>query len=276
MDENKLEKVLKLLEAANADYATTKDVRAVFEAIIGAVNDLKGTLGNSVDTSKADNAAKIGAISAQLSQLETSLRSALVDRSTYDTTTARLQNDIQAVKDAIPTIPEIPVMPDLTPLENGLAALMAWEPKPERTAAQIRDELETLEGEDRLDASAIKNLPEAVNHIRESTVPNQALWSLMDVDVSGITTGQSIKWDGVRWIPFTPSGANTSVFGEAPTDSGDQTNFTLANTPVAGTLRLYRGGAYQQATVDYTLSGGTITLTAVLQSGEVLLADYEY
>ena len=98
----------------------------------------------------------------------------------------------------------------------------------------------------------------------------------MDVDVSGITTGQSIKWDGVRWIPFTPSGANTSVFGEAPTDSGDQTNFTLANTPVAGTLRLYRGGAYQQATVDYTLSGGTITLTAVLQSGEVLLADYEY
>ncbi len=142
---------------------------------------------------------------------------------------------------------------------------------------QIRDKLETLSGEERLDASAIKNLPKAIAETRivEGRGP---LWALSDVDVAGILTGQSIKWDGVRWIPYTPSGANTSVFGEAPADSGDQTNFTLAHTPASGTLRVYRGGAYQQSGVgnDYTLSGSTITLSNVLQTNEKLLVDYEY
>jgi len=128
-------------------------------------------------------------------------------------------------------------------------------------------------------SGALARLSVSANNAKEviGGMGHPALYSLMDVSIVGITTGQSIKWDGIRWIPYTPTGGgNTSVFGEVPTDSGDQTNFTLANTPVANTTRLYRGGAYQQLNVDYTLSTATITLSTALASGESLLCDYEY
>lgn len=75
-----------------------------------------------------------------------------------------------------------------------------------------------------------------------------------------------------------PGGGSSTNFAdsEAPTDSGDHTNFTLANTPTVGSVKLYRGGARQQVTGDYTISGGTLTLSYSLQTGEVLLADYRY
>jgi hypothetical protein len=68
----------------------------------------------------------------------------------------------------------------------------------------------------------------------------------------------------------------TAVAEEVPVDSGDQTNFTIAHAPSSGTFRLYRGGARIQNTVDYTLSGTTITLAYALASGEVLICDYAY
>jgi hypothetical protein len=145
------------------------------------------------------------------------------------------------------------------------------------SAEEIRDRLELLEGEERIDASAIKNLPENITKVIGSTGIHGPLWSLQDVDVTGLVAGQSIKWDGTRWIPYTPAGGTTTaVYGEAPTDTGDHLSFTLAHTPSTGTLRVYRGGAYQQSAVDYTLSGDTITLSVALQSGEVLLTDYEW
>lgn len=147
----------------------------------------------------------------------------------------------------------------------------------------IRDALELLSGEDRLSVKALDGLDEIIARLRRDfprMSPQGAvhgpLYGLTDVDVVGITVGQSIKWTGTRWIPFTPTGANTSVYGVIPTGSG--VTFTLANTPVAGTLRLYRGGAYQIAGAgeDYTLSGATITLSVTLATGEKLAADYEY
>lgn len=81
--------------------------------------------------------------------------------------------------------------------------------------------------------------------------------------------------NGVKTISATGSGG-TKVRDEVPTGSG--TTFTLAHTPLSGTLQLFRGGARQQAGAgkDYTISGVTITLATSLASSEVLLADYEY
>ncbi len=155
-------------------------------------------------------------------------------------------------------------------------------------AEDVRNKLELLSGEDRLKIEAILGLREALDALERATstfggggannfVGGTALSNLVDVDLAGILAGQSIKWDGVRFIPYTPAGGgNTSVYEEAPTDSGDQTNFTLAHTPVASTLRLYRGGARLQYGIDYTLAAATITLVNILISGEILLADYEH
>ena len=58
---------------------------------------------------------------------------------------------------------------------------------------------------------------------------------------------------------------------------GTGTAFTLAQLPITGTLKLYRGGAKQSvANGDYTISGKNITLAVSKAAQEVLTADYEY
>jgi len=83
--------------------------------------------------------------------------------------------------------------------------------------------------------------------------------------------------------PQGPPGVSVNfVDGEIPggTPNGTLASFTLANTPAGsgGTLHLYRNGLRQKTTLDYTISGNTITFTAVSvpQSGDTLLADYRF
>ncbi len=54
--------------------------------------------------------------------------------------------------------------------------------------------------------------------------------------------------------------------------------YTLANTPTAGTVKLFLNGLRQEAGSgkDFTISGGTITYTVAPESGDVLLVDYQY
>lgn len=87
--------------------------------------------------------------------------------------------------------------------------------------------------------------------------------------------GISIAYDSNGNKVITNTGtASNEVYGETPTGSG--TAFTLANTPTAGTLRLYRGGIRLKETTDYTLAGANITLNTALETGEELTADYKY
>ncbi len=102
------------------------------------------------------------------------------------------------------------------------------------------------------------------------------LGGLTDVDIVGILSGQSIRWDGKRFVPYTPSGGvNTVVYGEIVGGSG--TSFTLAHTPVAGTLRLYGIGQRltEGAPNDYTNVTTAITTANTWNTGDIL-ADYEY
>jgi hypothetical protein len=142
------------------------------------------------------------------------------------------------------------------------------------TGQEIVDKINALPTEediDKIDAAHIKNLPDIVRTNVIAT--NKPLWALEDVDVSGIVSGQGIKWDGTRWIPFTPTGANTGVYNEVV--SGTGTTFTLAHTPVSGTLRVYVRGQRILPTSGYTLTGAIITTVDTLATGDVT-ADYEY
>lgn len=68
------------------------------------------------------------------------------------------------------------------------------------------------------------------------------------------------------------------VYSEVPSGAinGSNTSFSLANTPVAGSVRLYLNGLRQRAGAgnDYTISGATITMLTAPLSGEYLEADY--
>jgi hypothetical protein len=90
-------------------------------------------------------------------------------------------------------------------------------------------------------------------------------------------------FDGVNWHALLGGGGGEAtinfVDGEAPTDSGDHTNFTLAHSPSpASSLQLFRNGLLQHAGEgnDYVLAGTDLTLAVALDAGDSLSAWYRY
>jgi hypothetical protein len=72
--------------------------------------------------------------------------------------------------------------------------------------------------------------------------------------------------------------AGTDVYNEEPsgTQNGSNTDFTLADTPISGTVRVYLNGLRQTPTDDYSVSTDTITFTTAPISNDVILIDYKY
>ena len=71
----------------------------------------------------------------------------------------------------------------------------------------------------------------------------------------------------------------TKVDEEVPAGiiNGVNTTFTLAHTPIAGTLHLFKSGLRLYGSGnDYTLVGDTTTMTFAPRVGSILLADYRY
>ena len=65
--------------------------------------------------------------------------------------------------------------------------------------------------------------------------------------------------------PYTPTG----------TINGSNTDFILAKAPNPATsLKVYRGGALQSLTEDYTLSSKTITFLIAPVVGEILKVEH--
>lgn len=77
-----------------------------------------------------------------------------------------------------------------------------------------------------------------------------------------------------------PTGTVNHIFNEIPTGTINSINsdFTLANTPVLGTVRVFLNGSLQLegSSLDYTISGGTITFAKAPRTNSELLVSYIY
>lgn len=93
-------------------------------------------------------------------------------------------------------------------------------------------------------------------------------------------TGGTLGSSAVTYVQDTAGTLSPTNFvtEETPSGSinGSNTAFTLANTPTAGTVKLYLNGVRQKSGAgnDYTISTNTITMTTAPVSGDVLIADY--
>ncbi len=274
MDEKKLARLEKLYEEANRDFLTLEQAQNLFSVLQGAVQDAKITQESLVSRGNTDNSTQIEQMKKDISSFEKGVDKVIktLQKNTEQTIEEKLQKAVESVMKLIPKIPD-PIIFDPTSLQNQIDVLMAYE-SPKIEAGEIRDLLEVLKGEERLDASAIKNLPEATKTVVEGMNKALALYMLIDMDLAGIQIGQSIKWDGVRWIPYTPAGGGgTAVYNEVV--AGSNNTWTLAFTPNSGTLRVYANGQRLLPTTDYTLVGATITTVLAWASG-TLTADYEH
>lgn len=85
------------------------------------------------------------------------------------------------------------------------------------------------------------------------------------------STGLTASYSNGR-ITITSAGGNTFIDNEVVSGSG--TSFTLANTPIAGTVHVFGLGQRLKLTTDYSISSTTITTVGTFNSGEII-ADYQ-
>lgn len=125
------------------------------------------------------------------------------------------------------------------------------------------------------DMDAWNEVPGAFVVVEEGTANADTIW-LASANAGGTLNTTAINW---QQIPTT-AGYTSSNFvdNEVPSGSinGSNVTFTLANTPVSGSVHLYINGLRGKVGSgnDYTISGSTITMEYALATGETLIADY--
>lgn len=143
--------------------------------------------------------------------------------------------------------------------------------------------------------SAVEGLAELEEKLNElgtpATTGTRAGWGAhpLTIQSSSTVVGKTVRNikftgatvttspDGVVTVAI-PGAGGTAVYSEDLTSQAPGTAFTLANTPIAGTVRLYRGGTRQRvgAGNDYTISGKNITFLTTVSQGEIIEADYVF
>lgn len=124
----------------------------------------------------------------------------------------------------------------------------------EKTPQEIRDMLESLEGEARLRIEAIHNLEERLKELE-----GRPIYRGGGGGFSVMAMEQHIIDDA------TPTG----------TVNGVNTDFTIAHKPSPATsLKVYVNGQRFKLTEDYTLSGVTISFVTAPPTGSIITCDY--
>ncbi len=168
-EEKKLEKLNALFELVNADFATPDDLIKLSEALLGIITNEKERL-DGVITEKEGKASRETANAlTEVSKLETRF-SNLVNKLQSDSSltlskaTQALQKEIKRLEKKIPT------RTDLSGLEAEIADIkLGLNTVPTEITANpeaVRDALELLQGDERLDKSAIRGFDD-YDDIRE-------------------------------------------------------------------------------------------------------------
>lgn len=120
-----------------------------------------------------------------------------------------------------------------------------------KMGTQVRDSLELLQGEDRLDASAIKGLEDLISKYKT------------EVKVGGGFNSVAMNFHMVD--DETPTGLV----------NGSNKNFVIANIPSPSeSLKVYKDGQRMKIVTDYTFSGVTITFLDAPLTGSIITCDY--
>lgn len=132
---------------------------------------------------------------------------------------------------------------------------------------EIRDSLESLQEDDRLDAKAIKGIEEYLKELNPGNGPmlhTPSIGNLPDVSTVGIQTNQILVWNGISFVPGDQTGGGSgSTAVETPTPSvGDGTNLVFAFTHTPLFVIVGSPGLTYFQNFGYTLSGTTVTFDA--------------
>lgn len=87
--------------------------------------------------------------------------------------------------------------------------------------------------------------------------------------------GSLYQYDGSAWLQLAASSGGTSDEDLSSQCNGSRTNFTLSQSPVSGSVRLYWNGQRLIRNVHFTVSGSTISVVGFTPAaGHGLEAEY--
>lgn len=289
LNDKKLEKIQKLLEIANEDFATPEDVIKMSEALISVVIAEKNKLETLIKDADSKASNSISKTLSQLTEKENGLRAVIAQLST-NTSKAITDTQNTLSKEIKRVEAKIPSKTDLTGIESQIEAIQeSLVTVPTEITANpeaVRNALELLSGDERLDKTAIRGLDELIEDLKTIAKTSQPqavgvrlLRYLSDVNIDGITNGQTLIWNSTtnRFEPGSGGGGGGSTY-ETPggTIDGSNTTFTVLAEPKAV---FYFGQTYFKnvtGTDGFNYSALTITMPFAPQVAQSDTFKYVY
>ncbi len=280
MNETKLKLARDFLEMANRDTISTGDLKKAVQTILGLIKDVKISLDNDNRDLKEEVTANDRQLYSYCKKIEGDIAELFEkynknNGSEIKSLQKKLSQEITRV---------ISLIPSVTYLENEISLLEKKIPIVEiQTPELIRDKLETLRGDDRLDKSAIRGLNDLDKKIEEVSLLAKkytgnhggASGRINFIQDDGVTVAKhvdalnftgatlTVSADGIVSIPVGGgSGSNSDI--ELPTGSssgaglgdGSTLAFTIAYVPLWVTIN---GISYYE-NYGWTRSSATLSI----------------
>lgn len=273
-EERKIEKLLKLAELADEDYASMEEVAEIMAEIVAVIR-----------SNKEENNKLVGELATEISNRleeltitgkENYLKSEeLVNKAKQATLseikilTRQLNDEIKRVQGLIPRLPDLSFLErKINEVERKIPIIPKVE---EVTPEQVRDKLESLTNDERLDVSAIKGIEDLIKQFANTLGIGKVFAAGVNLfshlnDTPDSYTGQAGKVvavnadeNGVEFIDNTGAvgsisnlGAGEGIFAQI--NSGDAQFKSL----VAGTNVTLNSNA-NTITINASASGGSDT-----------------
>lgn len=264
----KLQLILDLLE----DSLTKKEFDKLADELISLATDIGDRSKKEIEQMRADLEAMANRIRVNMETDTESARSSIEEemnrlRFAHEALIAEAQAKLDSVRDG----QDGKQADEEAVVQRVLSLIPTPEKTEEETPESVRDMLETLEDDNRLDKSAVKGIEDIEKKIvglaEIASTPRGG--GGVNVHVNGQFIGH------VQQIEFTGSGITTSLVSgktvlvvtggsgvtavETPTGTVNGVNdeFTVTNEP----LYIIVDGVSKFATLHYTFAAGTITIT---------------
>jgi len=245
---NNVEKFKTIIETMAKEFASPAEVKRLFDVLLKAFKELSADVGKKLALIKAEIAALKKDYNTRFDKVEAKIDSQTsTTEELINATRQRLEASVKALEKSIPN--EI----DLTDV-NGRISSVEEEIRrisPLLTSDNIRNSLETLQGDEQLKLEALERLIEDVKNIKKSVYKLQG----------ASQTPSPIHWP--RHESFTMNGSDTSV--------------TLTQA-VGGAGTFIFGVRYNGQMLDkdnqYTVNGNKIELDFTPKNGTTISVSY--
>jgi len=274
MDEKKLLRLEKLLDLADQDYTTPEDVASALSPVIEAVGVVRQKLEKKIGDTEELVVKETGRIDRRLSTLakdsSQGLESLRREIRNVELTPGAPGKDAD-VEEVAARVLSLAKFPEPIPGKDG---------SPD-SAEDIRNKLELLDGDERLDKSAIKGLEEFFKEntkkdddgITRIIGANKPLWALNDVNLTGLLVGNTIVWDGTQWVPGSGGGSGGQV-NSVVAGAGISVNSTDPVNPIVSSTITQYTDALARGAISLTTTGTSGAATYNSTTGVINVPQY--